>query len=171
MFQGTSIRRELASDLSSRDASPSEPGGICISRVVRDQIRDKLRYAFDDMGEQSVKNIARPVRVYAMSAAAVTATPLVGVQPVSARRSIGGRAVIAASLVAAIGIGLRVWWAWPIAGSSPASVQAPASLESPPTFASTAPKSAPRLSIVVLPFTNYRTIRSRNISPMASPTT
>src|SRR5216683_7153750 len=49
----------------------AEPGGICISRVVRDQIRDKLPYAFEDRGEQSVKNITRPVRVYAMSANAV----------------------------------------------------------------------------------------------------
>src|SRR5215469_15012597 len=43
----------------------AEPGGLCISRMVRDQIRDKLPLTFDDMGEQSVKNIARPVRVYA----------------------------------------------------------------------------------------------------------
>jgi adenylate cyclase len=42
----------------------AEPGGICISRVVRDQVRDRLDYTFDDFGEQSVKNIARPVRVY-----------------------------------------------------------------------------------------------------------
>jgi adenylate cyclase len=49
----------------------AEPGGICVSRTVRDQIRDKLSYAFEDMGEQTVKNIARPVRVYAMKAAAV----------------------------------------------------------------------------------------------------
>jgi len=42
----------------------AEPGGICVSRVVRDQVRDKLDFAFEDMGEQSVKNIARPVRVY-----------------------------------------------------------------------------------------------------------
>jgi adenylate cyclase len=53
----------------------AEPGGICISRVVRDQIRDKLSYAFEDMGEQSVKNIARPVRAYAFGAAAVAALP------------------------------------------------------------------------------------------------
>ena len=46
----------------------AEPGGICITRVVRDQIRDKLSYPFEDMGEQSVKNIARPVRAYALSA-------------------------------------------------------------------------------------------------------
>jgi adenylate cyclase len=39
----------------------AEPGGICISRMVQDQIRDKLPYAFEDMGEQSVKNIVRPV--------------------------------------------------------------------------------------------------------------
>src|SRR5215831_13977142 len=49
----------------------AEPGGICISRVVRDQIRDKLSYPFEDRGEQNVKNIARPVRVYGLSAAAV----------------------------------------------------------------------------------------------------
>src|SRR6516165_3139015 len=45
----------------------AEPGGICISREVRDQIRDKLPYAFEDMGEQQVKNIARPVRTYAVA--------------------------------------------------------------------------------------------------------
>ena len=49
----------------------AEPGGICVSRVVRDQVRDKLDFAFEDMGEQSVKNIARPVRVYALRPEAV----------------------------------------------------------------------------------------------------
>jgi adenylate cyclase len=42
----------------------AEPGGICVSRVVRDQVRDRLDYTFDDLGEQQVKNIARSVRVY-----------------------------------------------------------------------------------------------------------
>src|SRR5258707_10991646 len=55
----------------------AEPGGICISRTVRDQIRDKLPYPFDDMGEQSVKNIARPVRVFALNTAAVASLPAV----------------------------------------------------------------------------------------------
>jgi class 3 adenylate cyclase len=45
----------------------AEPGGICVSRVVRDQVRDKLDYTFEDLGEQQVKNIARPVRVYRVS--------------------------------------------------------------------------------------------------------
>jgi len=40
----------------------AEPSGICVSRVVRDQVRDKLAFSFEDMGEQSVKNIARAVR-------------------------------------------------------------------------------------------------------------
>jgi TolB-like protein len=40
------------------------PGGICVSSTVRDHIGDRLPYAFEDMGERSVKNIARPVRVY-----------------------------------------------------------------------------------------------------------
>ena len=46
----------------------ADPGGICISRVVRDQVRDKLDLAFEELGEQQVKNIARPVRVYALRA-------------------------------------------------------------------------------------------------------
>src|SRR5215469_3598438 len=55
----------------------AEPGGICVSRVVRDQIRDKLDCAFEDLGEQQVKNIARPVRVYRVRDRAVPmAVPL-----------------------------------------------------------------------------------------------
>jgi hypothetical protein len=81
----------------------AEPGGICISRMVRDQIRDKLPYPFEDMSEQSVKNIARPVRVFALRPKALVD---------------------------------------PLAPGAPAS---------PPI---SQPPVAPRLSIVVLPFTN-----------------
>jgi TolB-like protein len=42
----------------------AEPGGICVSLNVRDQVRDKLDIAFEDAGEQQLKNIARSVRVY-----------------------------------------------------------------------------------------------------------
>jgi adenylate cyclase len=62
-------------NIAARLEALAEPGGICISRVVRDQIRDKLPYPFEDMGEQSVKNIARPICVYAMSAVAVASLP------------------------------------------------------------------------------------------------
>jgi TolB-like protein/Tfp pilus assembly protein PilF len=86
----------------------AEPGGICISRVVRDQIRDKLPYPFEDMGEQTVKNITRPVRAYLLSAAAVAVLPPVtaSARPRSTRRQARPR------------------------------------------------RDAPRLSIIVLPFTN-----------------
>jgi class 3 adenylate cyclase/TolB-like protein len=53
----------------------AEPGGICISRVVRDQVRDKVDFAFEDLGDQQVKNIARPVRVYRMSPPAGDGAP------------------------------------------------------------------------------------------------
>src|SRR5437762_67391 len=62
----------------------AEPGGICVSGVVRDQIRDKLPYPFEDRGEQSVKNIARPVRVYALRPEAVADLPVPSV-PILAR--------------------------------------------------------------------------------------
>jgi adenylate cyclase len=59
----------------------AEPGGICVSRVVRDQVRDKLDFAFDDRGEQQVKNIARPVRVFDVRIAAETAAPAAAPAP------------------------------------------------------------------------------------------
>jgi adenylate cyclase len=40
------------------------PGGICVSRGVRDHVRKMGRYAFEDLGEQSVKNIAQPIRAF-----------------------------------------------------------------------------------------------------------
>ena len=59
----------------------AEPGGICISRVVRDQIRDKLPYPFEDWGEQSVKNMVRPVRVYGLHPEALADFPLSSLPP------------------------------------------------------------------------------------------
>jgi adenylate cyclase len=57
----------------------AEPGSICISGTVRDHIGDRLPYAFEDMGEQSVKNIARPVRVYALRPEGVAGAPTANV--------------------------------------------------------------------------------------------
>jgi adenylate cyclase len=42
----------------------ADPGGIMVSSVVHDQVRDKLSFGFEDMGEQVVKNIARPISVH-----------------------------------------------------------------------------------------------------------
>jgi adenylate cyclase len=51
-------------NIAARLEALAEPGGICVSRVVRDQVRNKLAVPFEDMGEHQVKNIARPVRAY-----------------------------------------------------------------------------------------------------------
>ena len=42
----------------------ADPGGIMVSHTVHDQVRDKLSFDFEDMGEQTVKNIARPIGVH-----------------------------------------------------------------------------------------------------------
>jgi adenylate cyclase len=44
----------------------ADPGGICVSARVQEDAAGKLDLAFEDMGEQALKNIARPVRVYAL---------------------------------------------------------------------------------------------------------
>ena len=54
----------------------AEPGGIMVSRNVYDQVRDKLSFGFEDMGEQIVKNIARPIGVHRISLAE-NAAPIV----------------------------------------------------------------------------------------------
>jgi TolB-like protein/Flp pilus assembly protein TadD len=64
-------------NIAARLEALAEPGGLCISRTVHDQVLDKLPYAFDDIGEQTLRNIARPVRVYALGRAAVAVLPSV----------------------------------------------------------------------------------------------
>lgn len=49
----------------------AEPGGVWVSRSVYDLVRDKVRYPFEYRGKIALKNIARPVGVYALSASAV----------------------------------------------------------------------------------------------------
>src|SRR5271165_1264594 len=90
----------------------SDPGGLCISRMVRDQIRDKLPFAFDDLGEQSVKNIARPVRVYALRPEAVADLPA-SMPPKPPRRVRSTNVVIAAVAAVALVIAVSAWWLWP----------------------------------------------------------
>ena len=44
----------------------AEPGGICISSSAYEQVRGKVELEFTDLGEQTLKNIARPIRAYAV---------------------------------------------------------------------------------------------------------
>ena len=50
-------------NVAARLESLAEPGGICISDTVHEQVRNKLALSYEDLGEQPVKNIAKPVRV------------------------------------------------------------------------------------------------------------
>src|SRR6516225_6955310 len=53
----------------------AEPGGICVSSIVHDQVQGRLDCTFEDIGEQQVKNISRPVRVYRISPGKAAAAP------------------------------------------------------------------------------------------------
>jgi adenylate cyclase len=53
-------------NIAARLEALAEPGGICLSAAAHEQVRDRLDIAFDDMGDQQVKNITRPVRVYSV---------------------------------------------------------------------------------------------------------
>jgi adenylate cyclase len=54
-------------NIAARLEALAEPGGICISRAARDQVRDRVEVALVDMGEVEVKNIARPIRVFTVA--------------------------------------------------------------------------------------------------------
>jgi adenylate cyclase len=70
-----------AVNIAARLESLSAPGGICISGTVWEQIRDRLALPFEDCGEQNVKNIARPVHVYALCPEAIADLPASSVPP------------------------------------------------------------------------------------------
>jgi TolB-like protein/class 3 adenylate cyclase len=53
----------------------AEPGGICLSNAAYEQVRDKVKETFADLGEKALKNISRPVRVYAVKIGADGAAP------------------------------------------------------------------------------------------------
>jgi adenylate cyclase len=135
----------------------AEPGGICISRVVRDQIRDKLPYPFEDKGEQSVKNIARSVRVFALRPEAVAELPATSVSALAPRRPRIAFAAMATAAVMALVIAAVAWWVWPVTRSSQSPPAAVGSAEegAPPAPSALPPPVPPRLSIVVLPFANF----------------
>ena len=117
----------------------AQPGGIYVSRVVRDQVRDKLDFSFEDLGEQQVKNIARPVRVYRVW---TNGAPRVAAAPAARPRL--PRWAIAIGVVACI-----------VVVSAAVVVWRPYLLGNPTAIApATAPALADKPSIAVLPFQN-----------------
>jgi adenylate cyclase len=121
----------------------AEPGGICVSRMARDQVRDKLDLAFADMGEQQVKNIARPVRAYRVATdAAVRQAATVA----PGRRRQVPRWAIAAGIAGLIlgAIGAVAFWRLYPPHPAPTATGAPAK----------PPRLPDKPSIAVLPFAN-----------------
>jgi TolB-like protein/class 3 adenylate cyclase len=128
----------------------SEPGGICISRVVRDQIRDKLPYPFEDRGEQGVKNIARPVRVFSLRPEIIAELPMTNAPVPVPRGRHSNLPSVAAAVAAVLVISAVGWWLWPATRTTSTLVAGAATT----TSSIGQPLVAPRLSIVVLPFAN-----------------
>ncbi len=124
-------------NLAARLEGLAEPGGVCIRRAVRNQVRDRLDLNFEDRGEIEVKNIARPVRVFTVvldEKAQALVTPIVAV-PVKTerRRRLAVAAVSVISLVAIVGL---IWWQpWMPKGEPASTEQAALSLPDKPSIA------------------------------------
>lgn len=88
------------------------PGGITVSGAVFDQLRDRFGLPFEDLGEQSVKNIDRPVPAYGLSQAAIVQLDDTLLRPprVAAGRRMRSRAAALAALMAIAAAG--AWAAW-----------------------------------------------------------
>ncbi|MEE9570426.1 MAG: adenylate/guanylate cyclase domain-containing protein, partial [Gammaproteobacteria bacterium] len=118
----------------------AQPGGICVARNVVNQVKGKIDLAFDDLGEQTVKNVAEPIQVFQVrldgtAPATPAPTPVTGT-----RRRLP--AIAAGLVLSLIAIGGLVWWAPWVPRIEPASVAA---------MAFPLPD---RPSIAVLPFSN-----------------
>jgi class 3 adenylate cyclase len=124
----------------------AEPGGICISSSVYDQITGKLDLGFKDIGEQSLKNISRPIRVYRVSGTAVPQPASFSQRRQGRRKSIPwgiiGTVVVA---IAAIGAWQSGWLRFGAADrGSPTNATAPVTAPIPtaPSSGTTPPSGA-----------------------------
>src|SRR5216683_3063979 len=132
-------------NVAARLESLADPGGICVSGTVCEHLGNRLALGYEDLGEQAVKNIAKPVRVFRVlmeaGAAATPARQTHGVARKYVRRgvfSIAGLAIIAATIIFVQHLSLR-----------------------PPTPSASIPPAQPpalplpdKPSIAVLPFAN-----------------
>jgi len=114
----------------------SDPGGICISASVHKQVEGRIDCAFEDMGEQEVKNIVQPVRVYRVLMG--TSAPAIGARKKT--RSRKSRKTLAGAVMGAILLMLAAG-GWYLIGPQFGSIQRDAAEVSRP-------------SLAVLPFQN-----------------
>jgi adenylate cyclase len=69
-------------NIAARIEALADAGGVFVSNTVHDHVRDRLPFVFEDLGEQQVKNIARPVRVYRVRDLGSAASPSAPIGPV-----------------------------------------------------------------------------------------
>jgi class 3 adenylate cyclase len=92
-------------NVAARIQTVAEPGGICLSGSVYDQIRNKLSLQFNPMGDRSFKNIAQPIRTFTITHGES------GVLPSAPPRSMGKRVPLVAAIAAgAVILVAGAWW-------------------------------------------------------------
>jgi len=129
-------------NIAARVQSLAEGGGICISGTVYDQVENKLKLGYEYLGEQSVKNIAKPIRVYRVRMEAVFSE--LGEEKKAVGRRLSKSALVVAALV--VVVGAAVLWQF-VLRPSPSKIE----VASKEKMAFPLPDKP---SIAVLPFTN-----------------
>jgi adenylate cyclase len=141
-------------NIASRLEPLAEPGGICISATVHEHVRGKLAYSFEDRGEQTLKNIADPVRIYSLGPETIAGLPTDYSRSDTHKKA---RRWYAAALAVGFVCVATLWTAWPYlepAGRTTVAQTRLTSMPSTPVAEPSGQTSARPQSIVVLPFSN-----------------
>lgn len=104
-------RQEIYGDgvnVAARLEGLADPGGICISRSVLDQVKNKMDYGYESLGEQKVKNITEPVQTYRVILEPSTAGAIVGVKRLRLNRT--QSVILACALLLLVIAGTTVIW-------------------------------------------------------------
>jgi class 3 adenylate cyclase len=123
-----------------------DPGDICISGKVYDEIRERFEVQYEDIGPQKLKNIANPIRVYKIRVAGAAKKPVQGqvaphaasvsMPPLSNSPSVQRNVWIATAAIAILLIGAgAAWWTLPLGQSSerPETIRQPVVASAPAT--------------------------------------
>lgn len=95
-------------NIASRLEGLAEPGGICISGRTYDHIKTKLGLGYKYIGEQNVKNISEPIRIYRLLMGSENAGKVIGERKALSRKSY--RTAIAAIIILIIIAAVSIWW-------------------------------------------------------------
>jgi len=132
-------------NIAARIESLAEGGGICISGTVYDQVESKLGLEYEFLGEQKVKNISKPVRVYRVLSFPGAAAHRVTEAKSAMKRKWRRAAMAIAAVVVLCAVGVSIWNFF--LRPTPPSVE-------PATLVKMAYPLPDKPSIAVLPFTN-----------------